>query len=58
ANQGSCTHPCRWNYALVEEKRLGNHFEIIEHAKKTSPPQKIDDGEITIGFSETRPSSD
>jgi U32 family peptidase len=35
ANQGSCAHPCRWNYALVEEKRPGNHLEIIEHARST-----------------------
>jgi putative protease len=35
ANQGSCSHPCRWNYALVEEKRAGNHLEIIEHATGT-----------------------
>ena len=35
ANQGSCSHPCRWNYALVEEKRAGNHLEIIEHAAGT-----------------------
>jgi U32 family peptidase len=35
ANQGSCSHPCRWNYALVEEKRPGNHLEIIEHAQGT-----------------------
>jgi U32 family peptidase len=35
ANQGSCSHPCRWNYALVEEKRAGNHLEIIEHAEGT-----------------------
>jgi len=35
ANQGSCTHPCRWNYALIEEKREGNHLEIIEHATGT-----------------------
>jgi U32 family peptidase len=35
ANQGSCAHPCRWNYALVEEKRPGNHLEIIEHARGT-----------------------
>jgi U32 family peptidase len=35
ANQGSCSHPCRWNYALVEEKREGNHLEIIEYAKGT-----------------------
>ncbi|MFH0974324.1 MAG: peptidase U32 family protein [Spirochaetota bacterium] len=35
ANQGSCSHPCRWNYALVEEKRPGNHLDIIEHAAGT-----------------------
>ncbi len=35
ANQGSCSHPCRWNYSLVEEKRRGNHLEIIEYAKGT-----------------------
>ena len=23
ANQGSCTHPCRWKYALMEETRPG-----------------------------------
>ena len=21
ANRGSCTHPCRWKYSLVEEKK-------------------------------------
>lgn len=35
ANLGSCTHPCRWRYALVEEKRPGSHFEVIEHARGT-----------------------
>ena len=24
ANRGACTHPCRWQYAVVEEKRPGN----------------------------------
>lgn len=23
ANQGACTHPCRWKYAVVEEKKAG-----------------------------------
>ena len=23
ANQGECTHPCRWKYAVVEETRPG-----------------------------------
>ncbi len=35
ANTGGCSHPCRWRYALVEEKRAGNHLEIIEHARGT-----------------------
>lgn len=35
ANQGSCAHPCRWNFSLVEEKRPGNHLEIIEHSSNT-----------------------
>ncbi len=35
ANLGECSHPCRWKYALIEEKRPGNHMEIIEYAKGT-----------------------
>lgn len=35
ANQGACSHPCRWDFALVEEKREGSHLEIIEHARGT-----------------------
>lgn len=35
ANQGACSQPCRWKFALVEEKRHGHHFDIIEHAKAT-----------------------
>ena len=30
ANQGLCTQPCRWNYALMEEKRPGEYFPIEE----------------------------
>lgn len=30
ANRGECTHPCRWNYQLVEEKRPGEYFPIEE----------------------------
>ena len=25
ANRGACTHPCRWKYAVVEEKRPGEY---------------------------------
>ncbi len=35
ANQGDCSQPCRWRYSLVEEKRHGNHLDIIEYARGT-----------------------
>ncbi|MFH1222794.1 MAG: U32 family peptidase, partial [Pseudomonadota bacterium] len=30
ANRGECTHPCRWKYALVEEKRPGKYYPVAE----------------------------
>ena len=33
ANQGACTHPCRWKYALVEEQRPGEYYPIEEDAR-------------------------
>jgi len=30
ANRGECAHPCRWSYALVEEKRPGEYFPVTE----------------------------
>ncbi|MBS3984959.1 MAG: U32 family peptidase [Selenomonadales bacterium] len=30
ANRGECAHPCRYSYALVEEKRPGQYFGIEE----------------------------
>ncbi|MDP3058337.1 MAG: U32 family peptidase C-terminal domain-containing protein, partial [bacterium] len=30
ANRGECSHPCRYNYALVEEKRPGQYYPIEE----------------------------
>ncbi|MGB5822575.1 MAG: U32 family peptidase [Proteocatella sp.] len=35
ANRGSCAHPCRWKYALVEEKRPGEYFPIEEDDRGT-----------------------
>ena len=29
-NRGECSQPCRWNYALTEEKRPGEFFPIEE----------------------------
>ena len=33
ANQGACTHSCRWKYNLVEEKRAGEFFPVGEDAR-------------------------
>jgi putative protease len=30
ANQGACTHTCRWEYSLVEEKRPGQFFPVAD----------------------------
>ena len=35
ANQGECTHPCRWNYHLVEESRPGEYFPVLEDESGT-----------------------
>ena len=33
ANQGACSHPCRWKYSVVEEKRPGEYFPIYENER-------------------------
>ncbi|MCR5293821.1 MAG: U32 family peptidase [Lachnospiraceae bacterium] len=33
ANQGLCTHPCRWKYALVEETRPGLYMPLEENER-------------------------
>lgn len=35
ANQGACTHPCRWKYAVMEESRPGEYFPIYENERGT-----------------------
>lgn len=35
ANQGECAQPCRWGYALVEEKRPGLYFPVEEDHRGT-----------------------
>lgn len=35
SNQGNCAHACRWNYALVEEKRPGEYLPVIEDENGT-----------------------
>lgn len=34
-NKGHCTQPCRWNYALEEEKRPGEYFPVEEDGRGT-----------------------
>lgn len=33
ANRGNCAHPCRYRYALVEEKRPGEYYPVGEDAR-------------------------
>jgi len=35
ANRGECTHPCRWNYTLMEESRPGEYFPVFENERGT-----------------------
>lgn len=35
ANQGACTHPCRWKYAVVEEERPGEYLPVYENERGT-----------------------
>ena len=35
ANRGACTHPCRWKYAVMEEKRPGEYFPVYENDRGT-----------------------
>lgn len=35
ANRGECAHPCRWKYYLMEEKRPGEYFPVVEDEKGT-----------------------
>ena len=35
ANKGACSHPCRWKYHVVEEKRPGEYMPIEETERGT-----------------------
>lgn len=34
-NRGECAQPCRWQYALVEQKRPGEYFPVEEDSRGT-----------------------
>ena len=35
ASRGACAQPCRYQYALMEEKRPGEYFPVFEDEKGT-----------------------
>ena len=35
ANRGSCSHPCRWKYYLMEETRPGEYMPVMENERGT-----------------------
>ena len=35
ANNGECTHPCRWSYSLMEETRQGEYYPVYEDERGT-----------------------
>lgn len=35
ANQGACTHPCRWKYSIMEETRPGEYMPVFENERGT-----------------------
>lgn len=35
ANRGQCAQPCRWKFNLVEEKRPGEYFPVMEDERGT-----------------------
>ena len=35
ANLGQCTHPCRWEYSVMESSRPGEYFPVSENERGT-----------------------
>lgn len=35
SNYGACSHPCRWQYSLMEEKRPGEYMPVFENERGT-----------------------
>lgn len=33
SNLGACSHPCRWNYSLMEETRPGEYMSVYENER-------------------------
>ena len=43
ANQGACTHPCRWKYSVVEETRPGEYMPVYVATVARTYRKAIDD---------------
>ena len=41
SNRGECTHPCRWKYYLMEEKRAGEYLLFEDEREPIFLIQKI-----------------
>ncbi len=35
SNRGNCAQPCRWSYSLLEEKRPGEYYPVVEDERGT-----------------------
>jgi len=35
SNRGECSHPCRWQYHVMEEKRPGEYYPVMEDERGT-----------------------
>ena len=35
ANRANCAQPCRWSYVLMQEKRPGEYFPVVEDGRST-----------------------
>ncbi len=47
ANQGACTHSCRWKYSVVENTRPGEYMPVVENERGTFIYNSKDLGMIT-----------
>lgn len=35
SNRGMCSHPCRWNYAVMEQTRNNQYYPVLEDSRGT-----------------------
>ena len=47
SNRGACAQPCRYQYALMEEKRPGEYFPVFE-VEQGNPPERLRDKSLQV----------